>query len=735
MTIVATKVSSEVTPTIPAADTTSLDAINPGGPGQTRTGGWPPISNDGVLVAGAAGGGLVPGRPNPTPSAVVKTWTNTIIPPLSGGNPTNQIRPAPTGSAVINAPTLGQGQRSSGPLSTVFGQGSKMINAPEVPQFTKPAETTLATVNSALTQGRLNQFAALDKNQKMLARTMLAAAVDVLDKGQLTPQAFSEVVGLVLKAAQETKFAAPVTPAKPNTSRTIPGQVEIVPNLAQRPGAITTNEIVPDLAPRPGGLDATKTETGNPTTQRALPGINPTTQRALPPQIESKVEANRQLQVRLNEVASSRPEAIKNIVASTSAFETVVADAQSAAELSTKTVDIDGQSYSLDITKLSTENIARLDKVLADPVTRADFSRGVYGTKEIAEIGTALKNQIVQWSATANKAEGKIYLAAQENPKKPGTYTDYIVQVQDGSQASDSLITEFGEKMWAGYPVIHRIDQENLTPKALTDEDIRPAAPNQLLIIAYPVTGSGAATATVRIRNPGDKAPLGYTADLTSTMKGGGGLILKAAVKEIADAGLPGATFTAYAGRGEPRRDGTVERFPGNAEPVVPSNSELIHTGLTNTGMSNPPPNDVLIEIFNGNSADLGFYMKNPLGGNSAGFGQTNFNGLKPEVVSYQLAPTTGPTNNINQTTRFALIVPVKEDSRTTLYTGALTVLGPGAGEPNPVFVRPRAPEIYPKPEIPPADPPPGADTSNPDPNTLTPQSQTEIEKQDNFFF
>jgi hypothetical protein len=249
MTIVATKVSSEVTPTIPAADTTSLDAINPGGNGQTRTGGQSPISNNGVLVA--SGGGLVPSRPNPLPkpSTLVNTWTNTIIPPLSGGNPTNQIRPAPTGSAVINAPTLG---RSSGPLSTVFGQGSKMINAPGVPQLTtKPAEATLVTVNSALTLDRMNQFAALDPNQKMLARTMLAAAVDGLDKGQLTPQAFSEVVGLVLKAAQETKFAAPVTPPKPNTSGTIPGQLEVVPNLAQRPDPISTNEIVPALATRP----------------------------------------------------------------------------------------------------------------------------------------------------------------------------------------------------------------------------------------------------------------------------------------------------------------------------------------------------------------------------------------------------------------------------------------------------------------------------------------------------
>jgi hypothetical protein len=315
-------------------------------------------------------------------------------------------------------------------------------------------------------------------------------------------------------------------------------------------------------------------------------------------------------------------------------------------------------------------------------VTRADFAKGVYGSKEIAELGTALKNQVLQWSAKAYGIEGQVYLAAQENPKSPGKYTDYVVQVQDGAKASETLISEFGSKMWAGYPVIYRPTQENLSAATLTNEDVKPAAPNQALVLAYPLQGGdGAATATVRIRNPGDKAPLGYTGDLTSTMKGGGGLILKAAIKVVAEQGLPGATFTAYAGRGEPSN--AVPRFPGNAEAVVPSRSELIHSGLTNTGMSNPPPNDVLKDILGGTSKDLGFYLKNPLGGNSAGFGQLDFTGLKPEVVKYQLAPTTGATNNINQTTRFSLIVPFKESDRKTLYSGALKVLGDGPGEPD----------------------------------------------------
>jgi hypothetical protein len=252
MTIVATRVSSEGTQVIPAADLTTLNAVDPGGTVQPRSGGRLSIPNEGVLVAG---GGIVPSRPNnppPKPSTLVQTWTNMIVPPLPGGNQTNQIRPAPTGGAVINAPTLGQGQRTSGPLSSVFGQGSKMINAPGVPQFTKtPTDSTLATINSALTQDRINQFAALDPSQKMLARTMLVVAIDGLNQGQLTPRAFSEVVGLVLKSAQQTKFSTAVPQEQTNTSGRIPGPVERVPNVAPRPGAITANEVVPGLATRP----------------------------------------------------------------------------------------------------------------------------------------------------------------------------------------------------------------------------------------------------------------------------------------------------------------------------------------------------------------------------------------------------------------------------------------------------------------------------------------------------
>jgi hypothetical protein len=252
MTIDATKVTSDGYPARPEENAASLNDIRPGGDVPTRTARQRTIPQEGVLVAG----GMVPSRPKPpapAPSTMVNTWNKLLLPtPLPGSNPTNMIWPVPTGPAVINAPTLGQGQPGLSKLWTVFGPGSKMIQVPEGPRLTTvPTDPTLAVANRALTTDRINQFAALDQNQKMLVRSMFVAAVDGLNKGQLTPAGFNEVVGLILTAAQQTKFASPEP--KPNTGGTIPGQVEVdpAPTLAQRPGAIRPNEIVPGLAPRP----------------------------------------------------------------------------------------------------------------------------------------------------------------------------------------------------------------------------------------------------------------------------------------------------------------------------------------------------------------------------------------------------------------------------------------------------------------------------------------------------
>jgi hypothetical protein len=248
-----TNVSSVVTTPTTTAPGAALGDIKsdglPGGKAQPVIGGTAskvglPGNGDGVLLAS----GIVPYR---SPTQLVNTWNKAITPYVPATGRVTQPLPSALGS-VIKAPTFGGAKNS--PTSQVFSPGSQMIKTQGVPQLTgKPSETTLTVFNSAMTPDRLNKFAALNPSQKMLARTMLAAAVDGLNQGQLAPKDFNEVVGRVLLTSQKATFADPKPTTIANVGKQkIPGQIETVPTPAKRPGAITSSEVVPTPSPRPG---------------------------------------------------------------------------------------------------------------------------------------------------------------------------------------------------------------------------------------------------------------------------------------------------------------------------------------------------------------------------------------------------------------------------------------------------------------------------------------------------
>ncbi len=235
------------------------------------------VSNkSGVMPNGDASGKSVlfaNNLPRPSPSSLVNRWKNSISPYVP-----SRSRPAPLPGAlgtVITAPNLG-GNRTSA-ASRVFSPGSQMINTQGVPRLTsQPSQSALNVFNNSFTQERLSQFATLDPSQKMLARTMLGAAMQGLNEGTLAPKDFSEVVGRILQASQKATFAEPT----PVTTGTIgknknPSSGEIVPTPAKRPGAIATNEVVPTPDKRPGNNTPAAKTTATPTATAAYPSTGP----------------------------------------------------------------------------------------------------------------------------------------------------------------------------------------------------------------------------------------------------------------------------------------------------------------------------------------------------------------------------------------------------------------------------------------------------------------------------
>jgi hypothetical protein len=430
--------------------------------------------------------------------------------------------------------------------------------------------------------------------------------------------------------------------------------------------------------------DSVGIDDGAPDAQTSAARIRDRLSQAVPELPVSPIDVNR----------APPPRQIRSAIDSTAGFGDLIGQTSSLDQLAQVRFGGDAQPRGFDLNAFTPAQRTLLQEILLDGARRADFGAGRYGSQEAAEIGTQLKNQVLHAATGNSPVEGQLTLVAQEIPRRPGSYTDYVVQSQQGSLASEALIREFGTRMWAGYPVVHRPDQEGLLPQDMIDE-VAASARDKVLILAYPTNGDGAATATVQASHPDAQHPLGYVGDLTSTMKGGGTLILKASVAQTQAMDLPGAMFTAYAGRGEPNAGSP--RLPGNAEGVLPARAELVHRGLTNSGLSNPPTEEVLTQIRNLESDDLGFYLRDPLGGRAAGFGSTDFSSLRPQVLNYRLAPTTGTTefpDIINQTTRFSLTVPFSESARQTVNAQALGLLA-GDQVPHPAHLQQRSPQPY----------------------------------------
>jgi hypothetical protein len=173
-------------------------------------------------------------RPAVAPATLVKGWSRAIAPHVPTVTPrlgTPQLpstvpglirlAPAPT---ILTRPNIARPT----PLGGVFGSGSQVLTVPGVPQLTgRPSTTTLGVVNKALTAERLSQFSALRPEQKLVARTMMAAAIEGLqappgsDQRIASPD-FDAAVAEILRQSQlyvtpgsDLKLAEPLP--KPST--------------------------------------------------------------------------------------------------------------------------------------------------------------------------------------------------------------------------------------------------------------------------------------------------------------------------------------------------------------------------------------------------------------------------------------------------------------------------------------------------------------------------------------
>jgi hypothetical protein len=217
-----------------------------------------------------------------SPIQRINKWNKAIIPAVQTYKPGAPIVPIKV--PVAGTPTVKTGPRidvppgSAGmaPTSKFFGTGAPVVSAPGVPALTgQPSASNLAIVNAALPASTVGAFAALNQQQKLLARTMLGAAIQGLSANPsspdyVAPKDFKPLVDLILKNAQAYKGATQIVPSSP------PTKPAVAPKLPLDPAIVQTLPKDPK-----GAIKAAKKRT----TPAATPNAAPSAAAVKPPEI------------------------------------------------------------------------------------------------------------------------------------------------------------------------------------------------------------------------------------------------------------------------------------------------------------------------------------------------------------------------------------------------------------------------------------------------------------------
>jgi hypothetical protein len=292
--------SSVVAPSAPISNTTApaaaenLNAFVPQSPSGSAASGLKEKPRNAVSGQSSidatqqANGMLVAAGLTRRPTLIqrINKFNKVIIPAVESYKP----GAVPIRTPVPGAPTVKPGPRidvpSGAPINNFFGPGSPVVTAPGVPALQgQPSASVLAVINDALPQSTVNAFASLSQKQKLIARTMLGAAIEGLKAGPsspdyVAPKEFKAFVGLILKNAQAYREPTNIVPSPPATKPSaVPGasttKPAIVPKLPLDPAIVQTLPNDPKAA-----IEASKNRT--PPTATAPSTTTPSTAPIVP---------------------------------------------------------------------------------------------------------------------------------------------------------------------------------------------------------------------------------------------------------------------------------------------------------------------------------------------------------------------------------------------------------------------------------------------------------------------
>jgi hypothetical protein len=222
----------------------------------------------------------------------VQQWNRAIIPAVETYKPGAPIlRPKPltpgSSAAIPGRPvlvpspriTVPKASESTAPTSAFFGVGAPVVSAPGVPALQgQPTPSILRVVNEALPNSKVAAFAALNQPQKLIARTMLAAAIQSmsLDRSNpdyVDPKYFKGMVSVILQNAQA--YAGPTVnvPAPAPVVTPAPQKKAPIPDLPRDP--VVVSDLPKDpITPAKGKKPQTQS-TGAPSTESTAPLAEP----------------------------------------------------------------------------------------------------------------------------------------------------------------------------------------------------------------------------------------------------------------------------------------------------------------------------------------------------------------------------------------------------------------------------------------------------------------------------
>jgi hypothetical protein len=252
----------------------------------------------------------------------VQQWNRAIIPAVEAykpGSPILQPKPVAPGSSkpvtggpiVVPSPRIEVPKASerTAPTSAFFGKGSPVVRAPGVPALQgQPPASILRVVNEALPNSKVEAFSRLDQKQKLIARTMLSAAIEgmTLDPSHpdfVNPKDFKSMVSLILQNAQAYRSPPP----------SVPGPATVAPSAAPQ-----KKVIVPDLPADPVVVAEAPKDPKVPVKGKAKPATpsageprkTPTSPLSTPPEIAG-LTLTPELYNQLIQGANGRPDPVR----------------------------------------------------------------------------------------------------------------------------------------------------------------------------------------------------------------------------------------------------------------------------------------------------------------------------------------------------------------------------------------------------------------------------------------